>query len=294
MATTFRRFIRESEAPSMAEIRDRLVRECGEFMAQAHGLPAYRGINGVDDPWGQELHPHPSGRPPLSSSLGFVMMFNTMAELGTGEKEMRSHTMFMTGSARNARAYGKLYYVFPKGDIEFIWSPQIRDSYINDTSTYAEVADSVSRSLEAAGAKALIQPSTIEIFFQTMNTRHGGNWMSHADVEENCRTLFIEASDAKLRIPSAVKLFPIIRAALHKTFDLHYRSTGLPAALESFSEILVYKSEGYYALPISSVVKAWAIHNGRNDLDDDDIEHWARDVDRVTDAYEWFIKLGEK
>lgn len=296
---TFKRFLTESETPTMAEIRARLGRECAQFMAQAHGLPAYRGINGVDDPWGQELHPHPNGRFPLSSSNGFVTMFDSMAELGLEEKRIRSHTMFMSGHARSARVYGKLHYVFPKGDLKCIWGPQIKDSYINDTFMHQAIGDSITSGLRRDDVRVELSPSDIETFFLMMDKRFGSDWMHHVDVEKNCRDILVAtladgSPTTRTRIPPSVKIFPIVRAALHKTFNLLYPPGTLLGGLESGSEILVYESRGYYALPVVSVIEAWHSETAGEELDDEVAAGWVMDDERLLSAYKWFMNLGEK
>lgn len=42
----------------------------------------------------------------------------------------RSETVFVTGDFNDARSYGKAYAVFPIGEFDFVWSPEVGDLFI--------------------------------------------------------------------------------------------------------------------------------------------------------------------
>lgn len=53
----------------------------------------------------------------------------------------RSQSVFVTGSYDDARSYGHPYAIFPIGDFEFIWSPEVGDLFMYHTTSNVDFDD---------------------------------------------------------------------------------------------------------------------------------------------------------
>ena len=276
----------------MAELMARLKRECTPFLEMNSGA-LLRGIRRIgDDKFGQNLHEHPRNRTSVNSSDGFVQLFNAMAQVGVGTKNIRSHSIFAIGRAGTAANYGDIQLIFPRGPTEFIWSPRIWDSYVHDATLYTSVDSKASAALEKAGVQ--MSPAWVHPFFDDMDD--AAAWLKAGDEADTRERLHVahsksarSSSAGRVEIPDSVKVFPILKAALLATFNDYYSDTSLDKAVASENEILIYESDGYYAVPASTIVwQYYASHHGIA-LSKAQLEDKSDESEPIAYAYKWFI-----
>lgn len=109
---TFKDFLRDNPSKDIKE-------KCAPFLRQSGGLPMYRG-------YGTRILAHArerevrKDRRPRDSEAQIHDLMNDYFEKKLGTR-VRSEALFAIGSARAARAYGHLHYVFPVGEFKFVW-----------------------------------------------------------------------------------------------------------------------------------------------------------------------------
>lgn len=134
--TTFKQFLTEDEQLTIEDI----VRDCKPFLEQWTTTPMWRGM--------QRLAPHKSeiqigdspvnvswmkksvrsDRIPRNSWFQASEYVDDYFHEKIGWKP-RSEGLFVTGSYSRADQYGLVYMIFPIGQFNFLWSPNINDLY---------------------------------------------------------------------------------------------------------------------------------------------------------------------
>lgn len=236
----FKSFLKEEEISNFDDIVKRIGSECQQFLKESRALPLYRGFGKKMKPvvkLSGHFVPHPEDRKPLDSDAAFNFMFNAGADLAFGVRDIRKKTLFCTGDLELARHYGALNFVFPAGDIDYIWSRSITDSYENTN----KIADDISLNLnKAMDSKAVID------FMDFFSERMSPHDFIDADEED---------SDVKQGLEDAIDGTPPslsdISSAIKKTFSEFYiENMNLDKAIKTGHEILIYKSEGCFLVPV--------------------------------------------
>lgn len=142
---TFKQFLQEDE--ELPDAREFLHRECKPFIQQSHGAGVF--LRGVDTrnppellgefrlPSGKTIRLHKmkvrKDRKPMDTST----FMHTVTDEWMQEKfgiSGRSGSAFVIGDKeytayKDAKSYGDVYAVIPRGDFKFIWSPAVRDLF---------------------------------------------------------------------------------------------------------------------------------------------------------------------
>jgi hypothetical protein len=143
----FNNFIQENTDISVEAARQMIFDDCNPFrqLAGAHNL--YRGKkgpllikHGTKDYMIQTIktiYPR-NDRKPTDTPVEYHELLDDKFESKFGWRA-RSEGVFATSDYGQATAYGHVYLFFPIGSFKFIWSPKIRDLYME----IDEIADDV-------------------------------------------------------------------------------------------------------------------------------------------------------
>jgi len=122
----------EEELPQEFDEAIKLIkRDCKSFLAQRGEGLLYRG---VQKGLGKNIKTF-SKKVPRTDRKPKNTLRSTHQELDDWFNDnfgfrARSAAVFVTGDLRDARSYGAAYAIFPIGDFEFLWSPNIGDLFI--------------------------------------------------------------------------------------------------------------------------------------------------------------------
>lgn len=120
----------------------KIKQDCQFFLKESGQLPMMRGVAPKRNETGNfktfSKHAVRTDRKPRSSSGDsfFNWSFDTFFKDKFGINRIRSSSMFVTGSESVARYYGDLTFVFPINKFEYIWSPNVNDSYEDNDFLY--------------------------------------------------------------------------------------------------------------------------------------------------------------
>lgn len=109
------------------EFVERIKQECSEFLSYAEkSLPSlnllYRGIDKARGHPGEFFSGEsPTNRKPMSSSVIGQQMFDTALQQ-LGFTALRSNSIFVTSSIRQADTYGRIYMVFPINGFKYTYT----------------------------------------------------------------------------------------------------------------------------------------------------------------------------
>jgi hypothetical protein len=110
------------------EIAQMINRDCQPFLSKAGGETAWRGIMTYDHNALVQKKDIRVDRAPMSSDGRYHELYNRVfADMGFSTN--RSNGMFCTGAYKIAFQYGVAHAVFPIGDFDFLWSPDVRDMF---------------------------------------------------------------------------------------------------------------------------------------------------------------------
>ena len=114
----------EEDAP---DIIDLIKRDCQQFIeAHPDGL-MFRGMDNKSmKPFKGTVR---QDRKPVNMSKEKHKRIDDWFEKEFGFKA-RSQSIFVTGEFDDARSYGQPYAIFPIGEFEFVWSPQVGDMFM--------------------------------------------------------------------------------------------------------------------------------------------------------------------
>lgn len=240
----FKNFLAEdSSLFSFDDVIKRIKVECKPFLAQRDGLLMYRGISRkvIQAKQSQAFFTrHPVDRPALDSGPQFNAMFNLGVESAFGIEKVRTHSFFATGSVITTTTYGAPNYIFPKGDFEILWSPEIKDSYAQHQWITAKLGQALK--------KINVKYYELDVYLDDAQL---AKLLEILSVNQNTPNEEL----VKLIYSARANKFPSISndiiAALKQVFQDLYRTDNLGAALRSEREIMIYKSKGYYTIPMA-------------------------------------------
>ena len=111
------------------DIAKTVIRDCSPFLRQIdYNLLEYPLMRGLSKPTVfAKIQANLSDRKPTGTSNNFHTEANKWFTTHYGHPYRNG--VFTTGDPRVASSYGYLYYVFPIGDFDFLWSPAIHDLY---------------------------------------------------------------------------------------------------------------------------------------------------------------------
>lgn len=110
------------------EIAELIKRDCQPFLSRANGETAWRGIITYNSKALVQQKSIRIDRAPMSSDRRYHEFYNgVFAKMGF--RTNRSNGMFCTGAYKVAFQYGVVHAVFPIGDFDFLWSPEVRDMF---------------------------------------------------------------------------------------------------------------------------------------------------------------------
>lgn len=278
----FKQFIYE-DAAETEETRSKLLadirKNCAEFFREADGHALYRGVpKPVLADRDIVLFNHPENRDAKDSPTAFNIFFNAMMEATLGIKDIRRQTMFATGSSMTANAYGKACYCFPVGKFDFIWSSKVADSYAEENIIFdnlrqviekEEVPDFGKRFGTYASMKSAIRslfnsidetfdildptPTVRDRINRSYNTAYAA--MQRGGDEED------ESFDFSSLL---IKCMPALGKRIYIEEDL-------VGAIQSKHEILIYKSGGYYLIPVDSARRMVAKTKDTYHMNDEEV-----------------------
>lgn len=136
--TTFKQFLTEDEQLTIEDI----VRDCKPFLDQWEGKPLWRGIRGVAFASNHSMM-DVNGSPVKVSWMKRAVRSDRVPKNTWDEASEvvdtyfldkfgwrpRSEGLFVTGSYSRADQYGIVYLIFPIGQFNFLWSPNVPDLY---------------------------------------------------------------------------------------------------------------------------------------------------------------------
>lgn len=162
---TFKQYLREETEDDLKAEADRdredmlrsskilalLKKDCAPFMKECvHGGFLYRGITNMDESnlvmEYDEIEVYKkavrSDRLPLNTEKETQVLYDNWFEKKFGYR-VRSESMFCFGEdgREAARQYGRVFLVFPIGDFQYVWSPNVLDLQIHAESEYDGDAD---------------------------------------------------------------------------------------------------------------------------------------------------------
>lgn len=229
----FTKYLEESH-PFYAEVelplsRDHLKETLAQIAADAKPFlqknhrPFFRGMTSDSGPTYAVKFPAPVGRRSLGSSANKTKLYNMLAKEAFGIDDWRGRSFFMTQSLSDARSYGNPHLIFPCGDYEGLFSPEVNDIY-NDFD--CSVHDAAINNLDLSHAQARADIDKIVAGVQP--------WLDGTP-ERSAK----------------------VWAALVAAFKDIYTSTDKFDMGEwGAVEIAVWKSNGYWAIPTEFVLKA--------------------------------------
>lgn len=249
---TFKSFLEnKTDNSALANIK----RDCQKFLS-ATDSPLYRGVGLADDKI--TFVDHPVERRAKDSGRMWNMLFNYAAHKLFGIEDIRKKSIFATGSVTQARVYGAVVMIFPKGDFECLGSTIIHDTY-NDIyfdrdldlkfEKVLKFADAISPSyLDEQEVWEIISHITADINDEMEFTNQLIHYFEEA--KKNGRPRIKMATvDA-----TASKLYDIIlQNAVSVLTEGNIKQMSIDKAIATRNEIAIYESEGYYAVSLAAL-----------------------------------------
>ena len=120
-------FILEDAQDKIEEYVGLIKRDCMGFIRQANGQYLYRGLGTASDEFLSKSI-RLTGRMPkdVPSLLHYTINEYFINNFGAPFR----NAMFCSGSQHLADFYGNIYGVFPIGNFDFVWSPEVDDLYM--------------------------------------------------------------------------------------------------------------------------------------------------------------------
>jgi hypothetical protein len=251
----FKQFLAEEYTYSLDQAVEAIVARCPEFLNKSAGIPLLRGMKQSDTAMFFE---HPANRPPRDSEAWFNWMFNAMCELAFDVKDIRRNAMFATGNYEQAEEYGRVCFIFPAGNFEFIASDIINDS-LNTGAISNRIVDQFKK--DGLPVNSSLLHDVFKFLREEYPSPH--DWIVSGDDAET-RDAFLRAikinNDDEIDAPFDASIeghdvHEMLMRALSDSGMNLYDSTNLHRAIKDGNEIIFYKSKGYFAVPLDLVLK---------------------------------------
>lgn len=117
--------IRERELQDIVDFCNAVIQRCQPFLKESKGTFMYRGMHGRDK---MGYRVPRKDRRPMDTPFGISNIVDDELQKQFGFKG-RSQALFTTGKKGMAQRYGPSYAVFPQGDFNYVYSPNISDSF---------------------------------------------------------------------------------------------------------------------------------------------------------------------
>jgi hypothetical protein len=219
---------------------------CTRFLFDVKGTSQwlYRGMNMpvVDH---VIIMDHMKERQPKDSSGGYNVFFNLGIELACDVPLIRTRCVFTTGSRQDAKSYGNCYFAFPRGNYKYVWSPDIKDSYIADM----QLLERFVKLLHDDAGTPIIAARNVHEIFSAILERSGDS-ISRAVANMKTHDEMVEEVFASFNME--VKAEQVERA-IKKTFEPMYYENDIKEAIHGGDEIMIYESEGHIFIPLALV-----------------------------------------
>ena len=102
-----------------------IKRDCKKFLKESQKRPVYRGIS--ERQFEFKKFKVRKDRKPTDMDISLHKDINTKFKELHGVKNIRSVSLFGTGSIEHVERYGEAYYIFPIGNYTYWWSPKVVD-----------------------------------------------------------------------------------------------------------------------------------------------------------------------
>ena len=123
----FKQYILEQEDYTIEKITNDIRKHCGPFLKEVgRNKYYYRGIPGINKSF-MEKTPR-TDRRPMDTNTKWHRWINKFLYKKFGWKP-RSEGVFATPNLFEAENYGVPFYIFPQGEIKYVWNPRIIDFY---------------------------------------------------------------------------------------------------------------------------------------------------------------------
>lgn len=268
----FKQFILEKQLNTIDEVRNGIARDCRLYLEESGGLPLYRGIDVTHD--GPTFNPPVTSRKPRDSSAAFNFMFNAGIDAAFDIENVREKTVF-AGSHSQSVQYGIDGFFFPCGQYDYVWSTMIRDSYFSRNYIVKEVAallQDLTPNSEVSAMSLLELAGEINALFDSLHRRTSADEWIKGDAYLQDRHLI-----ARTMLNKIDGFHESLRQALKQVFGKTYSTVDLKTAISKDVEVLFYKTEGYYHVPIN-----WAQYHSRYKYKESNDE-----------LYKWLIGGGD-
>ena len=227
----------------------RIRRECKYFLKNSKGKALYRGMKGISEEAGVIFAPAPKNRAPKDSDPGFNIMFNSGFELAFGVKNIRQNCMYATGSYTSAKVYGDTFFIFPKGDFSWTFSPDYEDSFEDSGKMYGSLGYNIEQALgvripshELSQMFELLAEENITAEQFLAGSQHVKDALKVAT-----QNTFTEKELKKI---AKKDLHKILLNGVQEVFETDYiDSEDLNRGIHTRHEIGFYNFEGYFAVP---------------------------------------------
>ena len=264
MKITFKEFLSESSNFDYDSACKKIKHDCEYFLKASRGNALFRGMRGISAEAGVVYATAPKNRSPKDSESGFNLMFNTGFDLAFDYPTIRTSCLYATGSHNVARAYGSTYFVFPKGDFSFVYSPEYEDSYEDSHKMYSAISANMEDALGHRLSAHVIETLFSALGFMTTKALIKGGADFDAIVENTVKHV---GNFEKEEFSAVIRtdFHKILLAALKKTFKEDYKdSDNLERAIKLKHEIGFYEFEGYYSVPVKLVLQM--LRNDKSEL----------------------------
>lgn len=279
--------------------------------------------------------PHPEYRAPKDSPTWFNYLFNLSFENNTGVKDVRTKSVFITGLYHTARTYGEAHLVFPIGDIQYAFWPGIPDSYEDRNVFWKHVADELGDAVpnlisladyplkpehfvEGRGPFGFLRSPFImhRLIGLMAETGAFDNWAEHPltdaqgeIVAKQIQKLYwvdgnyddeLKMHHADMQKQCMVKWWRTISKIILQAYTAKYAiSKDLDAARRRHDEVMVFSSDGYYAIDCDILAAAIATHFTKQPDEDGNTGELHSDYMRYRtmsefEKYKLFLRLGER
>lgn len=223
---------------------------CKQYLSMNIEKPIYRGVPQRYQVAG--FTHHPDDRTSKDSGAVFNFTFNVGFEAAFGEPTIRKHSIFATADYAEANQYGPPAFFFPVGQFKYAWCKDITDSYGSDSFIEGRFLDKFFE--RSGGSKTGSSTKFHRIFHFVLHSISPEQFLKD---KEKATHLLTTAKNHFWPDCPTEDLYAEIVKALEAAFkELYVDSKDLMSAVKHHSEILFYKSSGYYLIPYEMVVEA--------------------------------------
>lgn len=238
------------------EVIDLIKRDCAQYVVAisraARNKLLYRGFD--IGPSRQFLAvPHPKNRPAMSSSQSVVAFFDSIIDAGRQVEKIRGRSVFASSERSVAGDYGRVFYFFPRGDFEFVYSNIVRDAYDEEYDMFAYLREILLPTVDSMdGIQA------IKKFFGELAAEWPDKHANDLSNEQLLPILTHHLYDSEWGVTIDNEFIRHFRRCIVKTGE-HFYKYGAPEdlgyAIASRNEIMFFKTDGYYLVAEEMISK---------------------------------------